>query len=74
MQTTIGFCTVSLSDDGSLDTVIDVDSKYGSTTCRFDSEYASAFRDDDGAMTDDGFAQLAAEAIDDHFDQLEIDA
>ena len=51
-----------LGDDGTLDTVIVVDGH----EFRFSQEYASHCRDQDtGAMTDDGFVELARECIED---------
>lgn len=56
---------VSLGDDGTLDTVICVDHElYGSQELRYDCEYASMCRDNNGAMTDEGFVELAYDAVD----------
>lgn len=52
--------SVFLGDDGTLDTVITVNGK----DVRFDGEYASQFRKQDGSMTERGLRQLAKEAID----------
>jgi hypothetical protein len=48
-----------LGDDGTLDTVIEVNG----VRVRFDCEYASGFRDGEGRMTEEGFKELAVEAI-----------
>ena len=48
-----------LVDDGTLDTVISIDGK----EYRLDAEYTSQFRHDSGAMTDEGFAELCKECI-----------
>lgn len=71
-----GEFNVTLSDDGTMDTVIEVsgeeemvDEEYGQTLrypakeIRFSCEYGAMFRDNDGAMTDEGFAELAEEAV-----------
>ena len=56
---------VSLGDDGTLDTVIVVQSPSGECKeIRFSTEYAAMFRDDTGAMTEEGFAELAEESVD----------
>jgi len=52
---------VYLTDDGTLDTVIEVDG----IEHRFDGEYASYWRDDNGAMTEEGLETLAKECIND---------
>ena len=49
-----------LMDDGTLDTVISVNGQEH----RFSTEYAATYRDAMGAMTTDGFYELAYEAID----------
>ena len=46
---------VYLIDDGSLDTVIEINGK----NYRFDSEYASIYRDKNGVMTEKGLKELA---------------
>jgi|TARA_R100001530_G_scaffold126123_1_gene94861 hypothetical protein len=51
---------VFLLDDGSLDTVIEIDG----IEHRFDSEYASFYRAKMGEMTIDGLEMLAKECID----------
>jgi len=51
---------VILIDDGTIDTVIQV----GSIWVRFSQEYAAQYRDADGALTEDGFNELVAEALD----------
>jgi len=50
---------VYLIDDGSLDTVIEINGR----DFRFDSEYASIYRDKDGVMTEEGLRELAEETI-----------
>ena len=52
---------VFLSDDGTLDTVIEVDGH----EVRFDGEHASSYRTRDGVMTDRGLRALAIEALQD---------
>ncbi len=56
---------VNLCDDGTMDTVISVSHGLVETReYRYDSEYASVYRDKEtGAMTDDGFAELAEESL-----------
>jgi hypothetical protein len=51
--------TVLLVDDGTLDTVISINGK----EYRFDSEYAERFRDENGAMTENGLMELANEVF-----------
>lgn len=69
---------VYLVDDGTMDTVLSVSpnnddlfARYGKREIRFDCEYASEFRDDTGAMTDDGFEILAKEAVESYEQELE---
>jgi len=50
---------VFLIDDGSLDTVIEINGKI----FRFDSEYASIYRNKSGEMTEEGLRELAEETI-----------
>ena len=50
---------VYLGDNGTLDTLITVDG----IEHTFDGEYASQYRDSDGAMTEDGLRTLAIECI-----------
>lgn len=70
-----GEFNVTLSDDGTMDTVIEVsgeeemvDEEYGQTLrypakeIRFGCEYGAMFRDDNGAMTDEGLAKESVEA------------
>lgn len=58
-----GELVVLLCDDGTMDTVISVEhSLAGLTEFRYDCEYASQFRDESGAMTEDGFKELAEES------------
>lgn len=56
---------VSLGDDGTLDTVICVEHElYGNQEIRYSQEFAADYRNDDGSMTDDGFVELAYDAVD----------
>ena len=55
-----------LVDDGTMDTVISIEGQ----EFRFDSEYASEYRDDDGAMTTDGFFALVEITLDDCWDMI----
>ena len=71
---------ISLSDDGTLDTVITVDplndygiDKAGAQDIRFSTEYVVECRDETGAMTDEGFQELAAEALEAYIEQYLID-
>ncbi len=57
----------SLEDDGTLDTVIMVDGE----AHRFDSEYASHYRNDDGEMLWEGFKALCQECIADLGEMLD---
>jgi len=43
--------SVSIGDDGTLDTVVDYDGRFGRTQIRFDSEYRFSF-DNDNAFLD----------------------
>ena len=52
----------NLLDDGSMDTVIEIDG----IEHRFDSEYASSYRDEMGVMTESGLKELCIIAIDDN--------
>ena len=58
-----------LIDDGTLDTVIQVNG----WECRYSHEYASCFRDESGALTDAGFIELCDESIDDYFMWIDTD-
>ena len=49
----------NLVDDGTLDTVIEIDG----TEHRFDGDYTSFYRDKNGAMTEKGLKELAEETI-----------
>jgi hypothetical protein len=42
--------SVSIGDDGTLDTVVDYDGRFGTTRCRYDSEYRSSFENDDAFL------------------------
>ena len=71
---------IFLSDDGTLDTVIEICpqndfaiDKAGDQEIRFSQEYAADFRDKDGAMTDEGFEKLAQEAVEAYIEQYLID-
>lgn len=70
-----------LCDDGTMDTVISIQpvapkKKYANAPndteywpaeeVRFDGEFASSFRDKDGAMTDKGLRELGREAATDY--------
>ena len=55
------FHNAYLSDDGTLDTVIEVDGQ----EFRFDGEYASTYRRRDGSMTEKGVRELARECFGD---------
>lgn len=68
MMTRIGYCDVTLRDDGTLDTVLDVDSPYGSSTERFSD--TSEYRLSDGSLTGAGFRELAAMAVEAHVADL----
>lgn len=59
------FWEVSLLDDGTLDTVIEVhDPKTGhSAEVRFDGEYVAYWRRRDGSLTERGLRELGREAI-----------
>jgi hypothetical protein len=52
----------NLMDDGSLDTIIEVDG----IEHRFDGEYTSFYRDKNGAMTEKGFIELCKECIEEY--------
>jgi len=61
---------VFLVDDGSTDTVIDVNGK----EFRFDSEFASMWRNEEGELTEEGLKELALDALsnmeEDDYNQL----
>jgi hypothetical protein len=66
---------VYLSDDGTLDTVIEVYNSSqleGKREIRFSQEYAADFRDNTGAMTNDGFNELVNEAVEAYIEQYLI--
>ena len=48
-----------LIDDGTLDTVIEIDG----TEHRFDGDYANQYRDKNGTMMEEGFIELCKECI-----------
>lgn len=50
-----------LGDDGTMDTVIEV----AGHEFRFNCEYAATYRDENGAMTEEGFKELCLECIED---------
>jgi len=55
---------VNLSDGGTLDTLISVDHPFaGSQDIGYSQEYTANYRDENGVMTDDGFAELAEDAV-----------
>ena len=43
--------SVSIGDDGTMDTVVDYEGRFGTTRCRYDSEYRFSF-DNDNAFLD----------------------
>ena len=51
-----------LIDDGTLDTVIEIDG----TEHRFDGEFANQYRDKNGTMMEEGFIELVKSAIEDY--------
>ena len=51
-----------LIDDGTLDTVIEVDG----IEHRFDGEFANQYRDKNGTMTKKGFIELCKECIEEY--------
>ena len=51
----------SLLDDGSLDTVIEIDG----IEHRYNGEFVFHYRNDDGSLKDEGFKELCKMAIDD---------
>jgi len=63
IDTEYGQFDVSLGDDGTMDTVISVEHElYGCHDIRYSD--TSEYRDNDtGAMTDDGFTELAYDAV-----------
>jgi len=68
---------VFLGDDGTLDTVIEVYSyspswKNPDKEIRFSQEYVADYRDDTGALTDEGFNKLATEAVEAYIEQYLI--
>lgn len=54
---------VNLSDGGTLDTLISVEHNGQCEDIGYSQEYAANYRDADGAMTDEGFAELAEDAV-----------
>lgn len=58
-----GKFNVSLSDSGTLDTLISVEHNGRCEDIGYSQEFAAQYRDADGAMTDDGFAELAEDAV-----------
>ena len=73
---------VCLDDDGTLDTVLSVyhfapngfhlTDPIGGESIHFSQEYGAEFRDNTGAMTDKGFEELAAEAVEAYIEQYLI--
>ncbi len=71
---------VCLADDGTMDTVLTVKpfnqyiiDKVGTKEIRFSTEYGADFRDEDGAISEDSFAELAQEAFDAYVGQYLLD-
>lgn len=64
---------ITLGDDGTMDTAVVVDPRdivdAGQEVILFSQEYGAQFRDEDGAMTDEGFAELAEDAVDAYVEQ-----
>ena len=58
-----GQFNVNLSDGGTLDTLISVEHNGRTEDIGYSQEYAANYRDTDGTMTDDGFAELAEDAV-----------
>ena len=52
-------CDCELVDDGTMDTVISVDGQEH----RFSQDYAAEYRDDFGALTEDGFYDLCEDIL-----------
>ena len=50
---------VHLVDDGTMDTVIDIEGR----EFRFDAEFASYWRDEEGALSEEGLKELALDAL-----------
>lgn len=66
---------VDLDDDGTLDSVILVfplDITSEEHEFRFSPEYSSQFRNNNGVMTDDGFTELAQEAVEEYIERYLI--
>ena len=42
--------SVSIGDDGTLDTVVDYDGRFGTTQCRYNSEYRFSFDNDEAFL------------------------
>lgn len=58
---------VKLVDDGTLDTVVNVDG----VEMRYDQEYVADFRDPElGSLTDEGFDALMEQAVNDFIDRF----
>ncbi len=64
----IGDYNCFLVDDGTLDTVISVNNEQ----FRYDSEFASEYRDSNGVMTDDGFYDICQDAIDQYEEYMDL--
>ena len=69
MHTIIDGYLVELIDEGTLDTVLQVN---GVHRVSFGQEYAAEFRDNVGALTEAGFESLAQEAIEDFIQEQEV--
>lgn len=65
METNIGIWRVYLEDDGTLDTVVTAEMRI-QPRYRYTSRFSSSsdHRDNDGYLTDEGFAELAEDAAD----------
>ena len=58
-----GSFDVNLSDGGTLDTLISVEHDGQCEDIGYSQEFAAQYRDEDGAMTDGGFTELAYDAV-----------
>lgn len=71
---------VCLADDGTMNTVLTVEpsnqfivAKVGTKEIRFSTEYGAEFRDAEGTISDESFAELAQEAFDSYVGQYLLD-
>lgn len=71
---TYGQFDVCLCDDGTIDTVISVSHALVETReYRYNGEYAAQFKNEEtGTMTDDGFIELAQDALEIYIEQCLI--